>query len=105
MTQPPRWMPPNGFQPNDFGLYDMHGNVCEWCADWYDAGYYANAPTEAPPGPSPASFRVNRGGSWLIDARPCRSANRSCDAPSNRLNLLGFRVARGPSGQPAGQVR
>ncbi len=80
-------------RPNPFGLYDMQGNVCEWCSDWYDAEYYAKSPAVDPKGPSSAgSFRVIRGGGWDFNPVCCRSANRLYDAPSNRVNNVGFRL-------------
>jgi len=82
------------YQPSPFGLYDMHGNVCEWCQDWYATGYYRNSPVDDPTGPtSGGSERVVRGGSWQSDASSCRSASRDKILPSRRDNYLGFRVA------------
>ena len=68
-------------KPNAWGLYDMHGNVWEWCQDWYDGSYYANSPTDDPTGPTTGSSRVFRGGSWRERARGCRSALRVASCP------------------------
>ena len=82
-----------GKKPNAWGLYDMHGNVWEWCQDWYDYGYYEKSPDQDPPGPGSGSSRVYRGGSWYSNARDCRSAIRSRYAPGYRGSLLGLRLA------------
>ena len=81
-------------RPNGWGLYDMHGNVWEWCQDWWDAGYYANLPSDDPAGPPRGSFRVLRGGGWVGLPGYCRSASRGRSAPGNRYDFLGFRVAQ-----------
>lgn len=80
-------------KPNAWGLYDMHGNVCEWCLDWYDKNYFMRPLSMRNPfGPNFGTFRVYRGGSSFRDAKLCRSAHRSGRAPSDRDTDLGFRV-------------
>ena len=81
------------FPPNAWGLYDMHGNVWEWCEDW--KGDYPSSHVTDPEGPSSGS-RVYRGGSWYYDAGYCRSADRHRGTPGRRFNFLGLRLARTP---------
>jgi formylglycine-generating enzyme required for sulfatase activity len=78
------------YPPNQWGLYDMHGNVCELCLDWY--GTYPSTVSD-PPGATSGVNRVNRGGGWNGDARECRSAQRNFFWPGQRIGL-GFRAAR-----------
>ena len=80
-----------GKKPNAWGLYDMHGNVWEWCQDWYDT--YGAEAVDDPSGPTTGSNRVRRGGSWGGTARYCRSAYRGRDDSSDRGDYLGFRLA------------
>jgi formylglycine-generating enzyme required for sulfatase activity len=85
-------VPVGKYETNGFGLFDMHGNVWEWCHDWY--GEYGGDGVD-PMGQEKGSKRVRRGGSWLLSPLSCRSALRGLDLPTNWLSSLGFRAARG----------
>jgi uncharacterized protein (TIGR02996 family) len=85
--------PVGSYPPNAFGLYDMHGNLWEWCHDWLNDDYYAQSPRQDPPGPDHGTLRVLRGGSWFYIASSCRSAIRFCRAPEDTNDLIGFRAA------------
>jgi formylglycine-generating enzyme required for sulfatase activity len=78
--------------PNAWGLFDMHGNVCQWCHDWYAPDYYAESPRKDPTGPAIGECRVLRGGSWLVAPWGCRSAARGYGRHDNRDSDCGFRV-------------
>ena len=91
----PYTSPVGSFAPNGYGLYDMTGNVWEWCWDRYGSTIYASAATNDPRGPSTGSGRVLRGGSWSDFAVNCRVAFRGWNYPSNGYSNDGFRPARG----------
>lgn len=84
------------YHPNAWGLYDMHGNVYEWCQDWHGSNYYIQSASVDPQGPATGSGRVARGGAWGSFMRSLRSAYRYEFASDRRVNGLGFRLVRTP---------
>lgn len=84
--------PVRSYPPNQWGLYDMHGNVWEWCQDWY--GPYPAGEAVDPKGPEHGAFKVRRGGSWFKYSTFGRSANRNYAHPASRYNTTGFRLVR-----------
>jgi uncharacterized protein (TIGR02996 family) len=93
---PARTSPVGSYPANAFGLYDMHGNVWEWCQDWYEEFHYPESSRADPSGPQSSDRRVLRGGSWFNNAGSCRSAYRYRDVPSGRSSHVGFRVVLVP---------
>jgi formylglycine-generating enzyme required for sulfatase activity len=85
---------PVGFYPaNPLGLFDMHGNIWEWCADWWEEDYYGRSERRDPQGPADGMVRVLRGGSWSADGESCRAASRYCNWPNySGSSSFGFRV-------------
>jgi len=94
--------PVREFRPNDFGLFDMHGNAWQWCSDWWDKDYYAKSPKVDPAGPAAGEYRVVRGGSWA-DGLECRASARYHLAPGQGWDHTGFRVICTLDRRPADQ--
>lgn len=87
--------PVDAFPPNGYGLYDMSGNVFDWCWDWYSSDYYAVSPHTDPRGPDNPGSRMLRGGAWARNAVRARVAYRAFNDPSGRVDFIGFRCVRG----------
>jgi formylglycine-generating enzyme required for sulfatase activity len=85
------------YDPNPWGLFDMHGNVAEWCLDWHRAGYPDSGRRENPLGPPSGDRKVVRGGSFLDPASKCRSGARDWARPDERRVTIGFRVVYAPA--------
>ena len=88
--------PVGKFKPNPFGLYDLHGNAWEWCADWFRSDYYAVSPRDDPTGPPSGASRVARGGCWRDGPWDARSASRHKQQAEFQMLCMGFRIARNP---------
>ena len=89
-----RTHPVGRLKPNPWGLHDVHGNVHEWCLDWFDRNYYSQSPPTDPSGPSSGLAKVLRGGDWGSEDWYCRCASRSLSSPDRRSSRVGFRLVR-----------
>jgi formylglycine-generating enzyme required for sulfatase activity len=81
-------------KPNELGLYDIGGNITEWCWDWYDARYYSYSPSDNPLGAEGGEDRVQRGGSWKYPASSAKASNREYDFPFKGSLTNGLRLCR-----------
>ncbi|MEW6735610.1 MAG: SUMF1/EgtB/PvdO family nonheme iron enzyme, partial [Acidobacteriota bacterium] len=86
--------PVGSYEPNSFGLYDVIGNVWEWCYDWYDDSYYRRSPSENPLGPDKGIYKVIRGGSWNNTVNFCQVSFRKPTAPGFGSSAIGFRIVK-----------
>src|SRR5262249_15473077 len=91
--------PVGSYPANPFGLHDMHGNVWQWCADWYDAEAYSRSSQRDSTGAAAGSFRVLRGGSWQETSKDCRAAVRHHSLPGYQNHAYGFRVVQIANGR------
>jgi formylglycine-generating enzyme required for sulfatase activity len=86
--------PVRSFEPNGYGLYDVTGNVWEWCADWFSSDYYGLSPKSNPKGPITGTHKVLRGGTWFSSAEQVRVANRYYALPEIKSFHIGFRCVK-----------
>ena len=88
------------FAPNAFGLYDMHGNVWEWCSDYHADAYYAKSPVDDPQGPDSGDVRIRRGDSWHTWSFYARSSFRNWNTETTRYTLVGMRLVQEVDANP-----